>query len=65
MTCTLLQPDGKGWQKGKIKLCFEFIPEENETVATNETPVKNHLSSLDEIRQLANKLASGGSIDQN
>lgn len=43
-TCTLLQPDGKGWQKGKLKICFEFIPEE---------PEDSH-SPLDEIRQLSN-----------
>jgi hypothetical protein len=24
----LLQLDGKGWQKGTLKICFEFIPEE-------------------------------------
>jgi KGK domain len=44
-TCNLLQPDGKGWQKGKLKLCFEFIPEE---------PEDRH-SPLDEIRQLSNE----------
>jgi KGK domain len=43
-TCNLLQPDGKGWQKGKLKICFEFIPEE---------PEDRH-SPLDEIRQLSN-----------
>jgi KGK domain len=63
--CTLLQPDGKGWQKGKLKMCFEFIPEEAESLATQEKPVKTHSSPLDEIRQLATELASVGSIDQN
>jgi hypothetical protein len=63
--CNLLNPDGKGWQKGKIKICFEFIPEENEPVATNEKPVKTHLSSLDEIRQLSNELASAKATEQN
>ena len=58
MTCNLLQPDGKGWQKGKLKICFEFIPEENDSVAIQPKPIKAQLSSLDEIRQLANELAS-------
>nr|WP_269744608.1 KGK domain-containing protein [Chamaesiphon minutus] len=52
--CNLLQPDGKGWQKGKLKLCFEFIPEEPEPVAAQQTSVEAHPSPLDEIRQLAN-----------
>jgi KGK domain len=63
--CTLLQPDGKGWQKGKLKMCFEFIPEEPEPLAIQEIPITAHLSPLDEIRQLSNELASVGSIDQN
>jgi KGK domain len=50
INCNLLQPDGKGWQKGKLKICFEFIPEENEPVATQEPPVQTHNSPLDEIR---------------
>ncbi|WP_295617912.1 KGK domain-containing protein [Chamaesiphon sp. GL140_3_metabinner_50] len=44
INCNLLQPDGKGWQKGKLKICFEFIPEEPEDLH----------SPLDEIRQLSN-----------
>jgi hypothetical protein len=63
--CSLLQPDGKGWQKGKLKICFEFTPEESDPVATQEKLVKTHSSPLDEIRQLSNELASVGSIDQN
>ena len=65
MNCDLLQPDGKGWQKGKLKICFEFIPEEPETVEIIEKPIKDHFSPLDEIRQLSNELASVGSIEQN
>ncbi len=65
VNCNLLQPDGKGWQKGKLKMCFEFIPEEPEPPATLEKPITAHLSPLDEIRQLSNELASVGSIDQN
>jgi hypothetical protein len=63
--CNLLQPDGKGWQKGKLKICFEFIPEETETVATQTTPVETQPSPLDEIRQLSNELTSMVSIEQN
>jgi KGK domain len=63
--CTLLQPDEKGWQKGKLKICFEFIPEEDEPAATKEKSAENHSSPLDEIRQLSNELASVGSINQN
>jgi KGK domain len=65
MNCNLLQPDGKGWQKGKLKICFEFIPEENESIVVQETLLKKHQSPLDEIRQLSNELASVGSIEQN
>jgi hypothetical protein len=50
INCNLLQPDGKGWQKGKLKLCFEFIPEETEPVATQENPTETYPSPLDEIR---------------
>jgi KGK domain len=62
---SLLQPDGKGWQKGKLKLCFEFIPEEPETTATQEKPTETNPSPLDAIRQLSNELASITSIEQN
>jgi KGK domain len=62
---SLLQPDGKGWQKGKLKICFEFIPEEPESVIIQEKPVTTHLSPLDEIRQLSNQIASVGSIERN
>ena len=65
VNCNLLQPDGKGWQKGKLKICFSFTPEENEPDATQEKPAETHSSPLDEIRQLATELASVGSIDQN
>jgi len=65
MTCNLLQPDGKGWQKGKLKICFEFIPEEPELVSTQDNTVVTHSSPLDEIRQLSNELTSIVSIEQN
>jgi KGK domain len=63
--CNLLAPDGKGWQKGLLKICFQFIPEENEPIATQEKSVETQASPLDEIRQLSNELASVGSINQN
>jgi KGK domain len=62
---SLLQPDGKGWQKGTLKICFEFIPEEPDLVLTQSKPVETTTSPLDEIRQLSNELASVGSIEQN
>ncbi|NJL83256.1 MAG: hypothetical protein HC890_10420 [Chloroflexaceae bacterium] len=34
----LLKPDAKGWRKGKLKLCIQFIPDEPE-------------SPLDDVRQ--------------
>lgn len=61
MDCSLLQPGSKGWQKGKLKICFEFISEENEAVVTPANSVKTTRSSLDEIRKLANSLP----IEQN
>ena len=63
--CTLLQADEQGWQKGKLKICFEFIPEESESVTTHQKPLETQASPLDEIRQLSNELASVGLIDQN
>lgn len=61
----MLQPDGKGWQKGTLKMCLEFIPEETEVLVLQEKLVENPSSPLDEIRQLSNELASVGSIEQN
>jgi KGK domain len=65
INCNLLQPDGKGWQKGKLKICFEFITEEPEPVLHQGKTVETQSSPLDEIRQLSNELASVGSIEQN
>jgi hypothetical protein len=59
--CNLLQPDGKGWQKGMLRVCFEFTLEENEPIAVKEDLVETECSSLDEIRQLVNSLP----IEQN
>ncbi len=60
-----MQPDGRGWQKGKLKICFEFIPEEPESVAMQSKSVETNSSPLDEIRQLANELASATATEQN
>ena len=54
-SCKLLQPDGKGWQQGTLKLYFKFIPEETDSVVTQHKLVETHQSSLDAIRQLANE----------
>jgi len=54
-SCKLLQPDGKGWQKGTLKLYCEFIPEETDSVVTQYKLVETHQSSLDAIRELANE----------
>jgi KGK domain len=65
INCNLLQPDGTGWQKGRLKICFEFIPEESENAVTEEKLAEAHTSPLDEIRQLSNELTSMVSIEQN
>jgi uncharacterized protein (DUF4415 family) len=61
----LLQPDGKGWQKGKLKMCLEFTPEEPDLLVPQIKSAEVNSSPLDEIRQLSNELASAGSIEQN
>jgi KGK domain len=38
--CELLQPGSQGWKKGKIKIRFEFVPDDI-----------THLSELDEFRE--------------
>ena len=48
--CSLLQTDDKGWQKGKLKICFEFTPDESEPVTTQDKSPEIQLSPLDEIR---------------
>lgn len=58
-SCNLLQPDGKGWQKGKLRLCFEFTPGENENLT------RIQVSPLDEIRQLAKEPTSATLIEHN
>jgi|GEM_PF-4454012 len=63
--CGLLQPNEQGWQKGKLKICFEFIPEESESVLAQPDSVETHSSPLDEIRQLSNDLTSMILLEQN
>jgi hypothetical protein len=48
--CNLLKPNGQGWQKGQLKVCFEFTPDENEDMAGDKKIVETHNSPLDEIR---------------
>ena len=38
--CELLQPGSQGWQKGKLKICIEFIAEK-----------LTHSSELDDFRE--------------
>jgi KGK domain len=54
MDCKLLQPDSKGWQKGKLTMCFQFTPEESNSISIEEKLKEINHSSLDEIRQLSN-----------
>ena len=49
--CQLLQPNGNGWQEGTLKICFEFIPDEIESVVTQATTVDCNSSPLDDIRK--------------
>jgi KGK domain len=56
--CKLLQLGSKGWQKGKLTICFQFTPEESESIPTQENTSEMHHSPLDEIRQLSNSLLS-------
>ncbi len=52
--CELLQTEGGGWQKGKIKIniTFEFIPDQPDVT---ETAANSHLSPLDDLRNLTSK----------
>jgi KGK domain len=59
MDCEVLQPS-KDWQKGKVRICLEFIPEveeEEEQLSSEEAEeveeVEPEASPLDEIRKLA------------
>jgi KGK domain len=54
--CKLLQPDSKGWQKGRLTVCFQFTPEESEFIPFQENSDDIYNSPLDEIRHLDNSL---------
>jgi hypothetical protein len=45
--CEVLQQNGKGWRKGKIRIRFEFIPDQPEQV---EEENKSNKGTLDEFR---------------
>lgn len=60
-TVSLLQPGLKGWQKGKLTMCFQFTPEEDDPISMKEDVFETTQSTLDEIRQLASSFL----IDQN
>jgi KGK domain len=64
MDCEILNPNGKGWQKGKarIRIILEFCPDEANEGAIASSKTDPHLldSSLDDIRQeIANKSQNG------
>ncbi|MFB6276774.1 MAG: KGK domain-containing protein [Halothece sp.] len=45
--CEVLRQNGKGWKRGRIKVCFEFIPDEPEQV---EEENNSDQGTLDEFR---------------
>ncbi|MEH2291950.1 MAG: KGK domain-containing protein [Nostoc sp.] len=46
--CKLLQAQGGGWQKGKIRIRFEFVPDE--PIPTKPLIPTNSTSPLDDLR---------------
>lgn len=46
--CEVLKADGKGWQKGQIRIRFEFIPDDPES---EEDIQRTDQQSLDEFRK--------------
>jgi hypothetical protein len=51
---TILQESGGGWQKGQLRISFEFLieVEDVEPAAEDSSLKKDAFSVLDEIRQL-------------
>ncbi len=49
MQCQIIGQNTGGWRKGKIRLCFEFIPNEPEPPTTPESP-------LDDLRKEVNQV---------
>lgn len=55
MDCQVLIPN-KPWQKGKVRICLEFIPEVEEDEPENKEDIEKiepEASPLDEIRKMA------------
>jgi rhamnogalacturonyl hydrolase YesR len=53
INCNLLEPNGSGWQKGQLKIHFEFTLEAKHDSPESQTSSENtYHSALDEIRQL-------------
>jgi len=58
--CQILSVDGKGWQKGKLRIKFtlEFCPDEpeiEEITQSNDLEINQAESPLDDIRRMMNK----------
>ncbi|MGB7444376.1 MAG: KGK domain-containing protein [Coleofasciculaceae cyanobacterium] len=55
MKCEVLKLDGKGWQKGKVRLAIEFCLDEPEVeeIAQSNGMVEPE-SPLDDLRQRVN-----------
>jgi hypothetical protein len=41
--CQVLRPTGGGWQKGKVRLSLEFIPDEPSEIGEDSTPKSDDL----------------------
>ncbi|MEH2329374.1 KGK domain-containing protein [Nostoc sp.] len=48
VNCKLLLAHGGGWQKGKIRICFEFVPDK--PTSTKPLIPTNSASPLDDLR---------------
>jgi hypothetical protein len=66
VACNVLIPN-QGWTKGRIRLCFEFCPDENEDESTKainseqeQAPDLQNLDELDEIRLSVAEESSNG-----
>lgn len=46
--CEVLQQNGKGWNKGKLRFRIEFIPDEPDLVEETD---QSNLKSLDDFRR--------------
>ncbi|MBD2411073.1 hypothetical protein FACHB389_03025 [Nostoc calcicola FACHB-389] len=48
LNCKVLLAQGGGWQKGKIRICFEFFPDK--PTPTKSLISTNSISPLDDLR---------------